>query len=196
MPIEKIFDRINAEAEAAAGEVLTRAGEESAAVSKEYTGRASRLDAELKAYAEKKAGEAEKHLIVSEQLELRKSVLSRKREILESVYDEAKKKISALSPEESREVLKNMIISSAVTGDEEIVVAPSQVGIFDEGFMVELRDGFKGNGSFRLAADKGDFAWGVVMREGRRTVDLSLDVVFKQLREKIEPRIAAMLFGG
>ncbi|MBU8920589.1 MAG: V-type ATP synthase subunit E [Bacteroidales bacterium] len=196
MPIEKIFDRINTEAEVAAGELLARAGEEGAAVRKEFAGRASRLDEELKAYAEKKAGEEEKHLIVSEQLELRKSILARKREILDSVYAEAKKKIGALSPEESREILKNMILGSAVSGKEEIVVAPSQVGIFDDGFMRELRDGFRGEGSFELSDDKGDFAWGVVLREGRRAVDLSLAVVFEQLREKIEPRIAATLFEG
>ncbi len=196
MPIEKIFDRINKEAEAAAGELLARAGEKGAAVRKEYADRASRLAEDLKTYAEKKAGEEEKHLIVSEQLELRKSILARKREILDSVYTEAKKKIGALSPEDSRDILKNMILGSAVSGKEEIVVAPSQAGIFDEGFMRELRDGFKGDCSFELAADKGDFVWGVVLREGRRTVDLSLAVVFEQLREKIEPRIAAMLFEG
>jgi len=33
-----------------------------------------------------------------------------------------------------------------------------------------------------------------VLREGRRTVDLSLDAVFDQVMDRIEPEVSAILF--
>ncbi|HSG28326.1 MAG TPA: V-type ATP synthase subunit E [Candidatus Krumholzibacterium sp.] len=195
MPIEKIFEKIDSEAETEAGHILDAAREKAAAIREDYDRRAEELGKKLEAYAGKKAGEEEKHLLVSAQLELRKAHLARKREILDSVYEEARKKILVLSPEESAGIIRDMILDAAVSGREEIVVPREQEGIFNPGFVEGLRKAFGKGATFRIAGERGEFEWGVVLREGRRVVDLSLDVVFRQVRERTEPRIAALLFG-
>lgn len=195
MPIEKIFERIDSEAGIAAGHILEAAKEKAAAMTADYNRQASELEKKLTAYAEKKGSEEEKHLLVSEQLEIRKALLWRKREILDRLYEEARKSILGLSPGESRSIIRKMITGGAVSGREEIVVSHNQTDLFSPEFVKELREGFGKGASFEVAVEKGTFDWGVVLREGRRVVDLSLDVVFKQVREKTEPRIAALLFG-
>ena len=121
-------------------------------------------------------------------------VLRKKREILERLYEEGKKKIIELPAEESGRILSDLILKKAISGREEIVISVSQEEIFSDRFIGELNDRFEGGGKFALSAERGEFSWGVVLREGRRVVDLSLEVIFDQLKEKIEPKIAAMLF--
>ncbi|MBN2184358.1 MAG: V-type ATP synthase subunit E [Candidatus Krumholzibacteriota bacterium] len=194
MSIEKIFERITGDAERSAKEILDAAEQEASAVEKDYLEKAEALRTRLRSYAEKKADEEERHLIVNEQLELKKVVLRKKREILESLYEEGKKKIIGLPAEESGKILSDLILNKAISGREEIVISASQEKIFSDRFISGLNDRFEGGGKFSLSAERGEFPWGVVLREGRRVVDLSLEVIFDQLKEKIEPKIAAMLF--
>jgi V/A-type H+-transporting ATPase subunit E len=194
MSIEKIYERIETQAAASADDIIGEAARQAARIRDEYAGRSAELGESLRAYAEKKAGEAGRRLIVSEQLELKKALLAKKREILARIYDDARKRIEGLGDEESAGIIREMILENAVSGREEIVVSGRQSSIFDGKFLDSLNSGFKGDGSFTLAQEKGSFPWGVVLREGRRVVDLSLDVVFEQLKEKVEPRIAALLF--
>ncbi len=194
MSIEKIFERIAGDAERSVKDILGAAEREAGTLEKDYLKEAEKLKARLRSYAEKKADEEERHLIVNEQLELKKVVLRKKREILERLYEDGKKRINDLPAEESGRILSDLILKKAISGREEIVISESQKEIFSDRFMRELNDRFEGGGTFALSAERGEFSWGVVLREGRRTVDLSLDVIFDQLKEKIEPRIAAMLF--
>ncbi len=194
MSIEKIYERIESQAAASADDIIREAGEQAARIRGEYARRSAELGESLRAYAGKKAGEAGRRLIVSEQLELKKALLAKKREILARIYDDARKRIEGLGDEESAGIIREMILENAVSGREEIVVSGRQSRIFDGKFLDSLNSGFKGGGAFTLAGEKGRFSWGVVLREGKRVVDLSLDVVFEQLREKAEPRIAALLF--
>ncbi len=194
MSIEKIVERIDIEAAGSVEGILREAGERAAVIRKEYARQAVDLEKDLEAGAAKKAAETEKHLVVGEQLELKKALLAKKREILTRIYDEAKKRIEGLSAEDSARIIRELILRNAVTGREEIVVSSGQSGICTREFLDSLNKAFTGGGSFKLADDKGRFTWGVVLREGRRVVDLSLDVIFEQLKEKVEPGLAAMLF--
>ena len=196
MSIEKIFEKITGEAEKKVREIVDEAEGEASSVEQGYRKEAGELRTRLKAYAERKADEEERQLIVNEQLELKKAVLGKKREILEGVYQQAKKKIVELPAGESGKILADLILKRAISGKEEIVVSSSQKKIFSDTFIGELNSRFEGGGSFSLSRESGEFSWGVVLREDRRVVDLSLDVIFEQLKERIEPKIAALLFSG
>ena len=183
-----------AEADFEANEIVRRAGEEAERIRSESEAEGTGLQGELEERARKKAEEEERRLIVNEQLELRKQLLEKKREILDGLYDRAKGEMEKLDAGEYLDLVKRMILGGAVSGNEEIVVANGQEKLFDKVFLDALnRENELGEG-FRLAENPGDFSWGVVLREGRRTVDLTLGVLMEQLRERIESEIAPMLF--
>ncbi len=196
MSIETILNRISDDAEEAARKVIKEGEAEAARIKQAYLSKAAALEKELQIEAEKKGAEEEKRLIVSERLELRKSALAGRREILEGIYEEARKKIEAIEGEEYLELVGGLIAGQAVSGSEEIVPAKGQRGLYSKSFIDSLNGRFPGVGRFVLAGEEGSFSWGIMLREGKRVVDLSLDVVFEQLKEKVEPGIAALLFGG
>jgi vacuolar-type H+-ATPase subunit E/Vma4 len=194
MAIEDILKRIDEESEAAVEEVLEAARREAETIRAAYSKRAEDFGAELRLRAEKRAQEEEKRLVVNEQLDIRKALLARKHEILNALYENARRRIEKMPRERYRDLIKRYIIARAVSGGEEIVASTRHREIFTDDFIKELRRAFPGGGNFTIADQAGDFGWGVVLREGRRVVNLSLDVLFEQLRERVEPQIAAVLF--
>ncbi len=194
MSIEKIISKIDEDSRTAVAAALERAGEEAALLSARYVRRAEELEAGLRARAGKKAAEEKRRLLVSEQLELRKAELVRKREILAKLYDDARKNINSLSGEDYLALIRALIISRSISGAEEIVPAAGQTAQLSPDFLAKLNSGYPGGGKFTVAAEEGSFDWGVVLREGRRTIDLSLGTVFDQVMDRIEPEVAAILF--
>jgi V/A-type H+-transporting ATPase subunit E len=194
MSIEKILSRIDEDSRAAVEAALARAREAAAAHSARYARRAEEFEAGLRSRAGKKSTEEKHRLLVSEQLELRKADLVRKREILSKLYDDARKNIAALSGEDYLALIRALVISRAISGAEEIVPASGQSALLSPDFLAKLNGEYPGGGKFTTAAEEGAFEWGVVLREGRRTVDLSLDAVFYQVMDRIEPEVSAILF--
>lgn len=194
MAIDDILRRIDEEAEGAVREKIAEAERMAAAVRDEYAEKAERLTADLSLRAELHAREEERRLIVNEKLEIRKGLLAKKREILSTLYEHALSRIGELPRERYRKVVASLIVGRAVSGGEEIVVPPGHRDLFTDQFLAELNHAYPGGGAFTIAAEPGDFEWGVVLREGKRVVDLTLGVLFEQLCERIEPSIAAVMF--
>lgn len=194
MSIENILRRIDAEAEAAAGEVLGRARAEAERLIRRYAAEAARLEEQLESQARRKAEEERRRLLVSEQLELRKATLEKKRAILAGLYAEARERLARLERGAYLDLLAALVAARAATGREEIVAAAGQRKLLEGEFMARINAARPGGGKFALAKAEGDFAWGVLLREGKRLVDLRLDAVFEQAVERIEPDISAILF--
>ena len=195
MAIENILKRIEEETAAAVSKIVSEAESEAEKIRKDLTAEAGELKVRLEQRARTKAEEEQRRLLVNEKLQLRKEFLERKREILDLLYAEAQKRIESLEMDQYLELMKMMILKRAISFEEEIVVPEDQREIFSKAFLDSLNKaaGVKKR-TFSISDDTGDFSWGVILREGRRRVDLTLDVLIAQLRYRIEPDIAAVLF--
>jgi V/A-type H+-transporting ATPase subunit E len=194
MSIDTILKRIEEETESAVAEIQEQSNAEAFEIKSRFAAVAAELESELLSRAEKKAHEEERRLIVSEQLELRKARLQKKRDILDGLYAAARARIESLPQEEYIELVAGIVTRKAVSGREEIIVPETQQRLFGPAFIDRLSREFPGEGAFSYADERRSFTWGVVMREGQRIVDCSLDVLFEQLKAEIEPQIAAELF--
>lgn len=194
MSIENILNTIDKEALSNADRIIGKAEAEADKIRKEYADRANELNVRLQKVSEKKADEVYRRMIVNEQLELRKTLLSEKHKILDAFYKEARKKIKEMPPEKYLKFVKRLILNRAISGSEEIIVSAKQKKIFTGDFLESLNQSFPGGGHFTLSDSGADFAWGVVLKEKRRIVDLSFDVLFGQVTERVESQVAALLF--
>ena len=183
MSIENILERIKEEADSVARDLVRKAEEEGERIRGSYEAEGENLKIELEQRAHKKAGEEESRLIVNEQLELRKQLLERKHEILEEMYEQAKREMEKLGDKDYLDLMKEMILGRAISGNEEIIIAREQTKLFGDAFIDALNKESRSGKGFKLAEDPGDFSWGIVLREGQRTVDLTLGVLMEQLRE-------------
>lgn len=195
MSIENILKRIEEETTAAVGEIISEAESEAEKIREDYAAEAGELKVELERQARAKAEEEQRRLLVNEELRLRKELLERKREILDALYAEVAERVESLERDEYLELMKMMILRRATSFEEEIIVPEDQREVFGKTFPDSLNKTAGGKkGALSISDDTGDFSWGVILREGKRRVDLTLDVLIAQLRDRIEPDIAAVLF--
>lgn len=194
MSIENILDKIEKETEAAVEEIIREAKEEAAKIGKEYQKKAEDLSDKLMKEAERRADEETRRLIVNERLELRKGLLEKKREVFDGFFEAAKKEIEGMAKDDYIAFIRRLIVDKAATGKEEIVVSSKQADIYPDDFADTLNSSFKGDSAFKISDQSDEFAWGVILREGKRVVDLSLDSLFKEISEDMEPEIAGLLF--
>lgn len=193
MSIENILKRIDGDARARVAEIVGAAEAKAAEIRAEYERRGAALRAELDERIRAGAENEERRLVVAAELELRKKLLERKRELLAEAYREARRRVEALPPDRYLEIVRDLVLRNVRSGREEIVVPAAQRPLFTEEFVASLNRGRDG-AALRIADEPGGFAWGVVLREGKRTVDLTIDVIFEQLAARIESRVAAALF--
>ena len=196
MSIENILQRIEEETQARIAEIMGGAEARAAGVRGDFEKRGAKLREELERAARMRAADEERRLVVGEELELRKAFLERKREILGAVYGEALKRIEGIEPREYLALVTSLIVKNAHSAREEIIEPAGQRDLFGTEYVESLNRAKGGGAAFSLAETPGDFRWGVVLREGQRRVDLTLDVLFEQLKARVESEIAGVLFPG
>ena len=119
--IEKITQRITAEAQAEIDRVLGAAKEEAAQITARMTAEADAVAAELAAKNEKSAAEHEERLVSAAQMEARKVQLAAKQEMLEKAYECALEKLCAMPAEQYTAVLAELMVKASSTGTESVI---------------------------------------------------------------------------
>jgi len=119
--IEKITQRITADAQAEIDRVLGAAREEAARITARMTAEADAVAAELAAKNEKSAAEHEERLVSAAQMEARKVQLAAKQEMLEKAYERALEKLCAMPAEQYIAVLADLMVKASSTGTEAVI---------------------------------------------------------------------------
>ena len=119
--IEKITQRITADAQAEIDRVLGAAREEAARITARMTAEADAVAAELAAKNEKSAAEHEERLVSAAQMEARKVQLAAKQEMLEKAYELALEKLCAMPAEQYTAVLADLMVKASSTGTESVI---------------------------------------------------------------------------
>jgi V/A-type H+-transporting ATPase subunit E len=119
--IEKITQRITADAQAEIDRVLGAAKEQAAQITARMTAEADAVAAELAAKNEKSAAEHEERLVSAAQMEARKVQLAAKQEMLEKAYELALEKLCAMPAEQYTAVLAELMVKASSTGTEAVI---------------------------------------------------------------------------
>ncbi len=122
--LEKITQRIAADAQAEADALLAQAQAEADAIAAEWEEQARKESADILSRGESNAAERAARLESVAQLEGRKLLLSAKQEMIGKAFGRALEKLLTLPREEYIELLAALCAKAAVTGKEEVVFSP------------------------------------------------------------------------
>lgn len=194
--MEKITERITAEADKAAAAVLAQAeqtaGEIRAAYQKKadeaYAARMNEGSTEIRLGTERTERAAK--------LQSRKDTLALKQSFLERAYDRAKEKLLALPEKEYAAFLAAQAGRAAVTGRETLVINSQDRAMGEEilrgaNAILEKR-GLPA--ALTLSDESGDFSGGLKLREGSVEVNCTVDTLLALSRNRLDAEIAAILF--
>lgn len=137
-------------------------------------------------------------LLTTEKLETRKRRLALHREVVEQAFAKARTAFLDLPRDTYEKLLVSLVATGSLTGDEEVVFGERDHGTLGAAVVKRVnelleRDGRRG--ALRLAPAPGDLDAGAILRHDRVQVRRTLDDLLAEIRERVEGRVAAALFG-
>lgn len=218
--LEKILHRISEDAEEHARATLEAAGKECKAVAEEYAARADRIREESAQRTLRECEEMVSRTRSAAAMTRRNILLEAKAQVLDEAFEAARAEICDTDYGKYRELLIALLSSalleqvknekeSLACGDEitpveyyEIALNQADLARFGKnilegaGRVVERRIGAERMAKLRLCETPAPIDGGLILRYGSVEVNCSLTTLLAGMRQELEERVLAVLFGG
>ena len=190
---QKIIDKILSDAKHDAGEMLSEALKKAEAL---VAAKQAEADAEYDLSVEeaRKAGEevVRRRLTVAD-LEVKKLVLSAKKQAVDEAFEESLKKLLALPKEEYAALVGSMIASAADDGDV-VVISENDKNVLTKAVFDKISA--KIGKKLTLSDTFGNFKGGVMLLGKGVDKNLTFESELALLRDEVEPEVAKIMFSN
>ena len=135
--------------------------------------------------------ETERRRTTVADLDIKKELLKKKKELVLQVFESALQKLNALDKKEYLELIGKMIEQNASDGDE-VIICSKDEKVITKAFVEQIAK--KKNITLKLSDKRGDFSGGIILSSDKLDKNLTFDVELKNIAEEYEAKISAMLF--
>lgn len=190
---QKIIDKILSDATHDAGEMLSEALKKAEAL---VAAKQAEADAEYDLSVEeaRKAGEevVRRRLTVAD-LEVKKLLLSAKKQAVDEAFEESLKKLLVLPKEEYTALVESMIASAADDGDV-VVISENDKNVLTKAVFDKISA--KIGKKLTLSDTFGNFRGGVMLLGKGVDKNLTFESELALLRDEVEPEVAKIMFSN
>lgn len=195
MNAEQVVERILAEARAEAEKIKAAAAEKCAAAEAELNSELADYEKQTQAQAAQNAEDKKARVLATANMEIKKEYLAAKVALLNDVFQKVLERIKALSDSEYENLITSLMTKAVETGDEEVIIGAEEKRI-DHALIKQvnrkLSPGYKGN--LQLAQDRANIDGGFILRRGKIRVNVSIEVLLAEARDKFEMELVEELF--
>lgn len=191
--IERILQRIEAEAQAERDQLLKAAHEEAEQIRSRYQAQAEQEAAELEAKRQRAAQEQEERLISVAQMEARKTLLAAKQALVERAYGQALEQLRTLPEERRVAVLAELLARASSNGREEVIVSP---GDHDGAGRAAVEKANAASGlHLTLSDETRPIQGGFILKDGSIEMNCAFDTLIRLQKTETAGMVAKKLFG-
>ena len=198
MAANKIIAKIEEEASKDKADILAQAQKKAATVREKVLASAESSVESIKAQAKNSAEEAGRRQVLIAELESRKKTLNSQRQILEEVFAKAEEELNKLPQDKWEKLITSIVLGASETGAEKLHVPAADLAKYQTGFLAKLNAALVASGkkgSLTLSDVPAKFKGGVELEGQTTDYDGSFASLLKDIRQKEERHVAAMLFG-
>lgn len=189
--IEKITQRISAEAQAQIDRILAEAKAQAEEIAGKYKAQADAEAAQMAARNEKAAAEREERLAGTAQMEARKAALAAKQEMVEKVYALALEKLSSLPADKYVGVLADLLVQASSTGTEEVIFSPEDRKKVGKAAVDQAN---KAGKKLTLSSETRSIPGGFILRSENVEVNCAFDTLVRLQKAETAGTVAKKLF--
>ena len=194
MAIEDIIKKINSETEKRIKQIKDKAMAEAGDIIKVGEEKANNLKSSLTNKARLESDEEERRQIALAKLDLRKETLSEKRILIDNLFKEVYSNFSNLEQKNYQNLMKDLLLSYAKSGNEEIIINPKRKLFWTDSFLKDVNKSLFGGANLKLSKEVGKFDDGFILREETFETDCTFETIFKIAKENLETQVAEILF--
>ena len=195
--IEKITQRIAADAQQEADAILTQAQAEANAVTARYQSQAQQQTDDILAKGKIQAEERRSRLVSAAEMERRHELLSVKQEVLDKAFALALDKLRSLPEEEYIDLLANLAVKASSTGSEQIILSKTdraRYGVKAATKANKLLAQAGRTGKLTLSQEARDFQGGLLLADGDVEVNCTFETLVRLARGSVSGDVAKVLF--
>ena len=191
--IEKITQRIDADAQAEIDRILADAAENAAGITARYRAQADAEAAALAARNEKTAAEREERLISSAQMEARKTELAARQALVEQAFDLALEKLCAMPDDQYTAVTARMLVQAAPNGTGTVYFPEGKAAVGAE--AVKQANALLGEkGKLTLSPEDRPIRGGFLLVDGNVEVNGTFETLVRFQKGTMASEVAKILF--
>ena len=196
MPFEKITERILLDANNKAEKIKTEARTGVEEILIQAQDESEKMKSQILRESETNGAEERKRILALTRLEARNSVLSEKQELVELVFERATEKLLSLSDDLYQQFIKNLLLKTAMVGDEEVIICSSDKNRITPELLNDVNKSLveKGKkGNLKLADETRDIGGGFILRSGRIETNSSISSLIGSIREEMGIKVLQTL---
>lgn len=195
--IEKIIERIRADAQSEVDSILAQADAACAGICTEYEQKARDTYDELMKKGRAEIQTRSRRLIATGQMEARKALLSFRQEMISETFERAVAAVVGI-PEEKYVGLFASMAAEACDGENaELVFSANDSKNLGPEIVRQanrILDRALRRGRLTMSSDTADIAGGFLLRRGRIEVNCSAELLVSQCRDALSAQVAEILF--
>lgn len=196
--VEKITERILAEANEAADNAKSEAEAKAKEILEEFEGKAKQNYEQLVANGRIEAAAAAERKVRTAKLQAKKDILGTKQEFIDRAYTIAQESILALPEDEYVSLLAKKACEASVSGEEAVILNEDDRSALGQK-VVEAANALLAaagkKASLVLSDETANMTGGLFLKQNDVSVNCSIDSIIGTFREDMDIEIAKVLFG-
>lgn len=196
MNIDAILEKIEADAQDDARNLLNSAREKTEAMRAAFDEAAEQKRKTTLSEAQKEAEALRDRMLRMASLEERKKTLEMKRGEIDQAFAQALTRMRSMPTDKAKAFHKQLLMMNA-QGDETLIISEEDAALFDDAFMAQANEAMQKSGkpgSLRLSSERLPLQGGFVLSRDGMEVNCSYDSLLRAARDEMEGEIAAILF--
>ena len=197
MNAEQVVEKILSEARAEAEQIKSAAAEQCAAAEDELNLELADYEKQTQGLAEQAAEDKKARMLATANMEIKKEYLAAKVALLDEVFGKVRERIKGLSDSEYENLITSLMIKAVESGDEQVIVGAAEERI-DHALIKQINrklgPGYKGN--LNLSGERANIGAGFILKRGKIQVNVSIDVLLTEARDKFEMELVEELFAA
>lgn len=193
---QAILDKIGEDARASAEQILLDARSRITEAQLGSKQRIEALHADTIRSAEQESEQLAQRMRRMAQLESRKELLGKKRDMIDRAFKLAYEKLLAMDAVKARGFFIASAVKSA-SGDEEVITGANRADIFGDGFIQELNAAMEQigkRGGLTLSQEKREGVTGLILKSGGAEIHITYEAIMESVRDDMETEVASALF--
>lgn len=195
--LDNLTSKIIKDAEVKKIEILNEASIKADEIVKKKIEEANKKASSILEKAEIESKTIKERIISKTDLEIRNKKLLAKQQVIEKVFEEAKKRLKSMNPNEFDKFVKNSIMSLNIDGDEEIIINVSDREKLPNKFLLELNKLLIANGKLgklKFNVKTHEIDGGFIISKNGIEINNSFEELVNSLKYELEYEVGKILF--
>lgn len=195
--VKNLTSKILKDAEERKESILKAANEEKAKIIAKKQAIAKQEEEAMIEKAKVEAKTRRERIVSGAELKARNEKLAAKQSVIDSVFDQSIEELCKMSNNDMKKFIKNMILSSDITGDEKIILNKEGKSLLDKSLLNTINNELKANGKkgeLTISDEVRTFKGGFILEKDGIEINNTFEDLVNSSRDDLEFEVANVLF--